>query len=169
MEWNLFRFELKKGPGTFGKSPMVSSQRQGFHSFDQGFGKKSASMRWKKTHLESYGPLGLKKTPHARDELRCKRLYTGFLTRPSQVSPVQLTTISRVIGFDNPDFSTTKFPGDSNNVTFFYLHTRNGMKSFLTGYESKLGGGFQPQLRGGFHGFTFWATAVPSREPYINL
>lgn len=83
MEWNLFRFELKKGPGTFGKSPMVSSQRQGFHSFDQGFGKKSASMRWKKNTFRVLRTLGFKKsTPHARDELRCKRLYTGFFDTP---------------------------------------------------------------------------------------
>ena len=90
-----------------------------------------------------------------------------FLTRPLQVSPVQLTTISRVIGFDNLDFSATKFPGDSNNVTFFYLHTRNGMKSFLTGYESKLGGISATTSSGGFTVSPFGPTAVPSREPFF--
>ena len=40
------------------------------------------------------------------------------------------------------------------------------MKSFLTGYELKLEGDFSHNFVGG-KGFTFWAAAVPSREPFF--
>lgn len=118
-------------------------------------------------------------------------IYGFFLTRPLQVSPVQLTKFRGSLALTIWIFQRQNFQVIQTTWPFFYpnnprsrhvstsnhscklTHRGHQKKSTLKTAElpgtiryplSKLGGGFQPQLRGGFHGFTFWANGLKKGE-----